>query len=327
MPLESATFISDLVISNPAASDPLAGADDHLRLIKATLKNTFQNVSGQVTATHTDLNNAAAFLAGTKIANVPLGSAALPSYTFLGDFNTGLYSPGAGQLGLSVGGVQALGIAADKSATFAGPLSAPVLTGAGVVPIGGMVMWLSDTLPTVGQWCWANGGTLSRNGNGAALFALWGTTYGVGDGSTTFNVPNMQEAVPVGKSTMGGAASPGLLASIASGLKGALGGLFGTDTTTLTASQIPAITSNGSMTGPASGSISGSASNVILGGTSGGGGVGGGGNFGLSGNAGVSGSFSGSASVSGSVTSNNTGGGAHSNLQPSRTVNFIIRIG
>ncbi|WLB62586.1 hypothetical protein QIH96_39870 [Bradyrhizobium japonicum] len=158
------------------------------------------------------------------------------------------------------------------------------------------------------------------------LFSLWGTTYSAGDGSTTFNAPNMQEVVPVGKSTMGGAASPGLLASIASGLKGALGSLFGTDTTTLTASQIP-ITSSGSMTGTASGSISGSTSSVVLGGTSGGGGVGGGGNFGLSGDAGVSGSFSGSASVSGSVTSNNTGGGAHSNLQPSRTVNIIIRIG
>ncbi|WP_038935876.1 tail fiber protein [Bradyrhizobium japonicum] len=205
--------------------------------------------------------------------------------------------------------------------------SAQGFSGPGIVPIGTMLMWMADTLPTLGTWCWTNGGTLSRTGNGAALFALWGTAYGAGDGSTTFNVPNMQEAVPVGKSTIGGAASPGLLASISTGLKGALGGLFGTDTTTLAASQIPTITSNGSMTGTASGSISGSASNVILGGTSGGGGVGGGGSFGLAGNAGVSGSFSGRASVSGSVTSNNTGGGAHNNVQPSRTVNFIIRIG
>ncbi|WP_461350034.1 phage tail protein [Bradyrhizobium liaoningense] len=40
--------------------------------------------------------------------------------------------------------------------------------------------------------------TLSRTGNGAALFALWGTTYGAGDGSTTFNVPNTTKEIQHG---------------------------------------------------------------------------------------------------------------------------------
>ncbi|UPT96300.1 tail fiber protein [Bradyrhizobium barranii subsp. apii] len=307
----------------------MAGADDHMRLIKATLKNTFPSIDGAVNVTQAQLNTLVTGVtllspSGAKLrTNDYLSSSAVGRVSVFADNGAGtavsvLDLFGSGPTAAQVHGNLSVDQAVTATQGFSGP---------GIVPIGTMVMWLADALPTQGVWCWANGGTLSRTGNGAALFALWGTTYGAGDGSTTFNVPNMQEAVPVGKSTMGGAASPGLLASIAAGLKGALGGLFGTDTTTLSASQIPTITANGSMTGTASGSISGSASGVILGGTSGGGGVGGGGNFGLSGNAGVSGSFSGSASVSGSVTSNNTGGGAHSNLQPSRTVNFIIRIG
>lgn len=58
MALETGTFISDLVATNPTGSDPLAFADDHLRLLKSTLKNTFPNVSGAVTKTHTQINTA-----------------------------------------------------------------------------------------------------------------------------------------------------------------------------------------------------------------------------------------------------------------------------
>lgn len=57
MPLETGTYISDLVPANPLGSDPLAYADDHLRLIKSTLQNTFPNIKGSVTATQENLNN------------------------------------------------------------------------------------------------------------------------------------------------------------------------------------------------------------------------------------------------------------------------------
>jgi microcystin-dependent protein len=54
-----------------------------------------------------------------------------------------------------------------------------------------------------------------------ALFALIGTTYG-GDGQTTFNLPNLQSRVPV---------------HVGTGF--ALGQTGGTETVTLTTSQIP----------------------------------------------------------------------------------------
>ena len=45
MSLESATYVSELSASNPAASDVRAQGDDHLRLIKSTLQATFPNAS------------------------------------------------------------------------------------------------------------------------------------------------------------------------------------------------------------------------------------------------------------------------------------------
>lgn len=56
MALETGTYISDLVSTNPLGSDAKSTADDHLRLIKSCVKATFPNISGAVTPTHTELN-------------------------------------------------------------------------------------------------------------------------------------------------------------------------------------------------------------------------------------------------------------------------------
>jgi hypothetical protein len=57
MPLESATYISDLNASNPVGStDKVQTLDDHVRLIKSAVKATFPNITGEVTPTHTELN-------------------------------------------------------------------------------------------------------------------------------------------------------------------------------------------------------------------------------------------------------------------------------
>lgn len=56
MGLESATYISQLVSTNPTSTDPKSQGDDHLRLIKSTLQNTFPNVTNAITATQDELN-------------------------------------------------------------------------------------------------------------------------------------------------------------------------------------------------------------------------------------------------------------------------------
>lgn len=63
MALESATYINDLNAANPAATDGLAQADDHFRLIKGAVKATFPNVTGAITATHGAIDAASTFAA------------------------------------------------------------------------------------------------------------------------------------------------------------------------------------------------------------------------------------------------------------------------
>lgn len=59
MPLETATYIDGLNASNPAASDAVSSADDHLRLIKSTIKATFPNITAPVTKTAAEINGLA----------------------------------------------------------------------------------------------------------------------------------------------------------------------------------------------------------------------------------------------------------------------------
>ena len=54
---------------------------------------------------------------------------------------------------------------------------------------GMIVAFPSTTIPS--GWSECDGGALSRTDN-ASLFAIVGTTFGAGDGSSTFNKPNLQ---------------------------------------------------------------------------------------------------------------------------------------
>ena len=56
MGLETGTYIDSLNSSNPTATDAVSEGDDHIRLIKSTVKATFPNLSNAVTSTHTELN-------------------------------------------------------------------------------------------------------------------------------------------------------------------------------------------------------------------------------------------------------------------------------
>lgn len=61
MGLESATYISGLIPTNPVGGDQRSQGDDHVRLIKSVLQNTFPNINGAVTVTQTELNSLAGF--------------------------------------------------------------------------------------------------------------------------------------------------------------------------------------------------------------------------------------------------------------------------
>lgn len=63
------------------------------------------------------------------------------------------------------------------------------------VPIGAKMLWHSTTAPE--GWLICDGSAVSRT-TYSALFAVIGTTYGSGNGSTTFNLPDYRDRVPVG---------------------------------------------------------------------------------------------------------------------------------
>lgn len=62
----------------------------------------------------------------------------------------------------------------------------------GAVPLGGTVPYYGPSEPTGGIWKFPNGQAISRT-TYAALFALIGTTFGAGDGSSNFNLPDSRD--------------------------------------------------------------------------------------------------------------------------------------
>ena len=89
-----------------------------------------------------------------------------------------------------------------------------------LVPPGSINMWGTATAPT--GWLICDGTAVSRT-TYASLFAVISTTYGSGNGSTTFNVPDLKGKVAVGKA--------------ASGTFLSLGSLGGAETVTLSATE------------------------------------------------------------------------------------------
>lgn len=61
----------------------------------------------------------------------------------------------------------------------------------GLVPVGGVIGYAGNNAPAGFLEC--NGAAINRRAY-PGLFKIIGTTYGVGDGSTTFNIPTFAQA-------------------------------------------------------------------------------------------------------------------------------------
>lgn len=84
----------------------------------------------------------------------------------------------------------------DTFRSYAAKINAIQATGGGdTLPIGSMVPYGNVNPPT--GWLVCDGSAISRT-TYADLFKVIGTSYGAGDGSTTFNLPNLKGRVPVG---------------------------------------------------------------------------------------------------------------------------------
>ena len=78
---------------------------------------------------------------------------------------------------------------------------------ANALPVGSYIQFAGSQAPAGFLVC--NGGAISRT-TYSALFAVIGTTYGSGDGSTTFNLPNLTDRFLQGSTTSGTVRNAGL---------------------------------------------------------------------------------------------------------------------
>ena len=173
--------------------------------------------------------------------------------------------------------------------------------------VGKIDMYAGASAPA--GWLICNGQAVSRT-KYSRLFDVIGTAYGAGDGSTTFNLPNLQGRVPIGVSSSHALASTG-----------------GAETHTLTTAQIPAHTHGSkSLTGTINlryGSVTGGAGGII---------------------GSTETTWSGSHAIVSTTTQSNPkynhiditathehtsvgSGSAHNNMQPYLTINYIIYVG
>jgi microcystin-dependent protein len=115
------------------------------------------------------------------------------------------------------------------------------------IPLAGGLDYWGTTAPN-SSFVFPYGQAISRTIY-SALFTLFSTTYGVGDGSTTFNIPDLRGRVTAKKDDMGGSSANRLTAAD-DGLNGdTIGATGGGETQTLVTANLPAYTPTGSLSG------------------------------------------------------------------------------
>jgi microcystin-dependent protein len=201
-------------------------------------------------------------------------------------------------LGLGTAAVEDVGTGPGNVVQLDGSSKLPAVDGSQLtniiippgVPTGTVFPFAGSTEPS-GGYLMCFGQAVSRTTE-SALFDVIGTTYGVGDGSTTFNVPDLRGRAVAGQDDMGGV-SANRLTGLSGGVNGdTLGAAGGAETHTLVIGEIPAHTHSTPTTDGSSNAANGTSSRP-----------------------------SNSDGVSGSAG----GGGAHNNVQPTLILNYIIK--
>jgi microcystin-dependent protein len=160
------------------------------------------------------------------------------------------------------------------------------------MPSGAVTPYAGSSAPTGFLLC--DGSAISRT-TYSGLFTAISTTYGTGDGSSTFNIPDLRGRVVAGQDDMGGS-SANRLTDQTGGLNGdTLGDTGGSETHTLSTAQMPAHTH----TVAAQQQVSGDSTNR---------------------------GGSGQLGAAATITTSSTGSGsAHNNVQPTIILNYIIK--
>ena len=253
MPLETGIYVSSLVDTNPLGADARSQGDDHIRLIKSALLDTFPNASKEFRQ-----------IDGYGVESASSGNIALTSEGRMiittGTDDPELVLPASAPLGWCVGVRRGQTTGSPETVTIDAPTGESIST-AGIklvsasveLKLEGSYVWFHKSLsstwyvthsgadleafaltaPTldsitnqllatqspgliIGEskdlyftpdpippgWLEADGSAVSRT-TYADLFSAIGTTYGAGDGSTTFGLPDRSRHVLIGSGGTG----------------------------------------------------------------------------------------------------------------------------
>lgn len=177
---------------------------------------TIASAGGGTSVTATRGSRAIVISDGTNIRKLTYIEGTAPLSASLG--GTGLSSPGAAGNALVSDGTN------WTSTTISG------------IPAGSTIPYAGSSAPS--GWLFCFGQAVSRT-TYATLFAAISTVYGSGDGTTTFNLPDMRGRVAAGKDDMGGTAA-NRVTNAGSGITGtSLGSAGGAQNHVLTVPQLP----------------------------------------------------------------------------------------
>jgi microcystin-dependent protein len=177
------------------------------------------------------------------------------------------------------------------------------------VPAGALMAYAGTTEPA--GWLFCYGQAISRT-TYARLFAAISTTHGTGDGSTTFNVPDIRGRVIAGQDDMGGSSADRLTGVSGSVNGDTMGATGGAETVTIAQANLPAVTLSVTATGSSTTetfTAGGGTEKIIKS---------------ASDNGAASGTGTGAASVSGTTSALGSGTALH-NVQPTIIQNYIIK--
>lgn len=270
---------------------PASVTDGRIALFDGTSGDLIKQAAGGYgsLASLNSINNAN--WSGTALSTANGGCGGTTAATCFTNIKQDATTSATGVVELATNAECTTGTDTTRACTPAGVAAA--LSGAAGVPTGTVSFFSGSTAPT--GYILGYGQAISRT-TYATYFALVGTTYGSGDGSTTFNVPDCRGRVLAGKDDMGGAAAnrlTGVSGSVAGSTLGAAGGA---ETHTLTIAEMPAHNHD------------------IQTNTSAGSGVK------------VSAAGGGTDQTDTDAIANKGGGAAHNNVQPTLILNCIIKI-
>lgn len=210
--LPQSPFVAGTVISSSAVNDDFSDIADALS--SCLTRDGQAGMTGQLTIID--------------------GSVSTPSLGFNNEDNTGFYLPAVNTLGVVVNGVS---VGTFTSLGWTGNIPSGC-------PIGTVVDFAGTSIPA--GWLAIYGQNVSRS-TYASLFTALSTTYGSGDGVTTFGLPDGRGTIFVGKNDMGGVASSYLNSTYYGADPNTLGTRGGGQSKTLVTLNLPAYTPSGSI--------------------------------------------------------------------------------